>query len=519
VIAPRTYRFRLVFYIGVLLLFLVTALVLTYHSSNALVLKEAENNAARLAQQIEGHLKIEARDLAERAKMMRDNTGFTGYLYIAITLGTDPGAMRELYQRQFGWLQINRSVILSRSGRALIGAEHADLRAALIQRGLVKGAEEHQFYHEGQRGLEIVATSPISYRSQSLGVIAVTRTIDAAWMKVARQMSGGQLFLVKDGRIVLNTTAEGGAGQDFKPSSDRVVVDGESYLVRRVTIGGDAQLPQLWFALSQQELTAHLHMQRTRMLMLVLAGCLGGLIIGFMMLRNFNAPLSRLVKLTEEVGAGRLPEIPRGPSHDEIGYLTNRFSEMVTRLREQQDEVKRAQTQLEHEATTDSLTGFYNRRYLYNIFPKLWSEAMRNNKNQTLIIVDIDHFKKVNDRYGHQVGDRVLLHFARVLRDNCRVSDFLFRLGGEEFLVLTSGDNEGGMHVAEKIRVALERDAYSDDERSVPLTASFGVAQANTSDGVDGLSRMLQRADQALYAAKNGGRNRVVVWYPKREIA
>ena len=518
-IALRTYRFRLVFYIGVLLLFLVAALVLSYHSSNTLVVKEAENNAARLAQQIEGQLKIEARDLSERARMMRDNTGFTGYLYIAISLGTDPGAMTEIYQRQFGWLQIDRTVILSRTGKTLIGAQHADLRTVLIKRGLAKDTEDRQFYHDGQRGLEMVATSPISYRSQSLGVIAVTRTLDADWMNVVRHMSGGQLFLVKDGRILLSTIADEHGDQSFMPSSDRVEINGESYLVRRVAIGDDARLPQLWFALSQQELTAHLHGQRNRLLALVIAGCLGGLIIGFMMLRNFSAPLGRLVKLTEEVGAGRLPEIHRGPSHDEIGFLTNRFSEMVTSLREQQDEVRRVQRQLEHEATTDSLTGFYNRRYLYNIFPKLWSEAMRSNKNLTLIIVDIDHFKMVNDRFGHPVGDRVLLHFARVLRDNCRVSDFIYRLGGEEFLVLTNGDSEGGMHVAEKIRTALECDAYGDGERDILVTASFGVAQAGTTDGVDGLSRMLQRADKALYTAKKSGRNRVVVWYPQRESA
>jgi diguanylate cyclase (GGDEF)-like protein len=517
--APRTYRFRLVFYIGVLLLFLVAVLMLSYHFSSTLVLREAENNAARLAQQIEGQLKIEARDLAERAKMMRDNTEFTGYLYIAISLGTDPGAVTEIYRRQFGWLQIDRSVILSRSGKTLIGVQHADLRTALIQRGLVKGTEDRQFYLDDQRGLEIVAASPIRYRSQSLGVIAVTRTLGAAWMKVARQMSGGQLFLVKDGRIVLNTIVEGGAGQTFTPSSDRVVFDGEPYLVQRVAIGDDAQLPQLWFALSQRELTAHLRMLRNRMLAMVVAGCIGGLIVGFMILRNFSVPLSRLVRLTEEVGAGRLPEIRKGPAHDEIGYLTNRFSEMVTSLREQQNVVTRAQTQLEHEATTDSLTGFYNRRYLYNLFPKLWSEAMRSNKHLTLIMVDIDHFKKINDRYGHPMGDRVLLHFARVLRNNSRVSDFLFRLGGEEFLVLTNGDNEGGVRVAEKIRTALEHDTYSDGERTIPMTASFGVAQADSADGVDGLSRMLRRADQALYSAKNAGRNRVAVWYPERDIA
>ena len=518
-IAPRTYRFRLVLYIGVLLLFLVAALVLSYHSSNTLVLKEAENNAARLAQQIEGQIKIEARDLAERVKMLRDNTGFTSYLHMAVSLGTDPGALRELYQRQFGWLQIDRSVVLSRSGRALIGAQHADLNKTVIERGLMAGTGEHQFYHEGKRGLEMVVTSPISYRSQSLGVIAITRTLDAAWMNVVRQMSGGQLFLVKNGRIVLSTITEEHGGQSFIPSNDRIVITGESYLVRRVSIGDDARLPQLWFALSQVELTAHLHEQRNRLLALVIAGCLGGLMIGFMMLRNFSAPLGRLVKLTEEVGAGRLPEIRRSPSHDEIGYLTNRFSEMVTSLREQQDEVKRAQEQLEHEATTDALTGLYNRRYLYSLFPKLWSEAIRSHKSLALIIIDIDHFKKINDRYGHPTGDSVLLHIAIVLRSNCRVSDFLFRIGGEEFLILTSGDNEGGTRVAEKIRSTLELEPYSDADNSISVTASFGVAQADAGDGTNNLEQLLQRADQALYAAKKGGRNRVVASYPQRASA
>jgi diguanylate cyclase (GGDEF)-like protein len=99
------------------------------------------------------------------------------------------------------------------------------------------------------------------------------------------------------------------------------------------------------------------------------------------------------------------------------------------------------------------------------------------------------------------------------------VSDFIFRLGGEEFLVLTSGDSEGGMYVAEKIRSALEHSVYADGERVIPATASFGVAQADTVSGKDDLSRMLQRADKALYSAKTGGRNRVVVWYPQRESA
>jgi diguanylate cyclase (GGDEF)-like protein len=517
--APHTYRYRLILYIGVLLLFLVTTLVLSYHSSNTLVLKEAENNAARLAQQIEGQIKVEARDLTERAKMVRDNTGFTSYLYIAVSLGTDSGALRELYQRQFGWLQIDRSVVMARTGKPLIGTQHVDLSKALLERKLMSDTVEHQFYFDGKRGLEMVATSPISYRSQSLGVIAVTKTLDAAWMNIARHTSGGQIFLVKDGHIVLSTIADETRDQAFVPENDRVAIHGESYLVRRVNFGGDARLPQFWFALSQQELTAHLREQRDRMLALVMAGCLGGLMIGFLMLRNFSAPLGRLVKLIEEVSAGRLPEIRQGPSRDEIGYLTNRFSEMVANLREKQAEVRRVQTQLELEATTDALTGLYNRRYLYNLFPKVFSEAKRSRKSLTLVIVDIDHFKKINDRYGHATGDCALLHFAVVLRANCRANDFIFRLGGEEFLVLTSGDHDGGMQLAEKIRGALDNEPYNDGERNIPVTASFGVAQAATGDGMNDLNQILQRADQALYAAKAGGRNRVVVWYPQRESA
>lgn len=518
-IAPRTYRSRLVIYIGVLLLFLVATLVLSYHSSSALVLKEAESSVARLAQQIESQLKVEARDLAERAKMMRDNTGFSGYLYIAISLGTDPGAMRELYQRQFGWMQIDRSIVVSRTGKTLIGHEHADLGAAILARGLAAEPNDSLFYNEGGDGLEMVATAAMSYRSQPLGVIAVTRAIDAQWIAFTRQISGGHLVLTKQGRIALSSLGAERNGQAFEPVNDQVMIDGEPYLVRQVTTGDDPRLPKLWLAQSQQELTAHLRVQRDRMLALVILGCVGGLFAGFMILRNFNAPLGNLVRMMQEVSAGRFPEFRRAPVRDEIGFLSNHFAEMVTSLREQQEEVRRAHAQLEHDAITDSLTGLYNRRYLYDLFPKLWSEAIRHNKTLTLIIVDLDLFKRINDRYGHVVGDQVLTHFTKVLREGCRVSDFLFRLGGEEFLILAPGDLEGAQVLAEKVRSQLEREPCQEGGRTISVTASFGIAQAESGDGVNGLSQVLARADQALYSAKQGGRNRVAVWYQHRQSA
>lgn len=518
-IAPRTYRSRLVVYIGALLLFLVTSLVLSYRSSSDLVLKEAESSVTRLAQQIESQIKVETRDLAERARMMRDNTGFTSYLYIAISLGTDPGALRELYQRQFGWMQIDRSVVVSRTGKTLIGGEHADLAASIVLRQLPASEHESLFFREGRGGLEMVATAPLSYRSQPLGVIAVTRAIDAHWLEFTRQISGGHLVLANRGRIALSTFGANRTGQTFEPADDQVMIDGEPYLVRRVSAGDDPQLPQLWLAQSQQELTAHLRVQRDRMLALAILGCVGGLFAGFMILKNFSAPLGNLMRMMQEVGAGRIPEFRQGPARDEIGYLSNRFAEMVTSLREQQEEVRRAHAQLEREAVTDALTGFYNRRYLYDLYPRIWSEAMRHGKPLSLIIVDLDLFKRINDRYGHVAGDQVLLHFARVLSEGRRVSDFLFRLGGEEFLILAPGDIEGAQVLAEKIRSQLEREPCQESGRLIPVTASFGIAEAEASDGVGGLGKALSRADQALYSAKQSGRNRVAVWYQHRQSA
>lgn len=518
-IAPHTYRSRLVIYIGALLLFLVATLVLSFHSSSVLVLKEAESSVARLAQQIESQLKVEARDLAERAKMMRDNSGFTSYLYIAISLGTDPGALRELYQRQFGWMQIDRSVVISRTGKMLIGNEHTDLGAAILARGPVADANDALFYHEGGEGLEMVAMAVLSYRSQPLGVIAVTRAIDTRWIAFTREISGGHLVLTKQGRIALSSFGAERIGQTFEPLNDQVLIDGEPYLVRRVATGDDPRLPQLWLAQSHQELTAHLRVQRDRMLALVILGCVGGLFAGSIILKNFSEPLGNLMHMMQEVSAGRIPEFRRAPARDEIGYLSNHFAEMVTSLREQQEEVRRAHTQLKRDAITDSLTGLYNRRYLYDLFPKLWSEAIRQGKPLTLIIVDLDLFKRINDNYGHLAGDQVLLHFARVLREGCRVSDFLFRLGGEEFLILAPGDLDGAQVLAEKVRSQLEREPCQEGGRVISVTASFGIAQTEPGDGVNGLSQVLARADQALYSAKQGGRNRVSVWYAHRQSA
>lgn len=516
---PHTYRLRLTAYIAVLLAFMVGVLVLTYRSSSDLVLREAETNLTRIVQQLTGQVHAESADLAERARMVRDSTNFQEYLFIAISLDADPEALREQYRRQFSWLQIKRSIVLSKSARVYVGPEHRDLAKALTARGLHRSPKAELFYLNGPRGLEMVATAPIFYRSQHLGVVAVTKTLDAEWMATVRQITGGELIFVRDGKIAMSTLGAMAVGRDFSSASDRMTFGHDAFFVQRLPLCDDTEVCRFYLALSQTELTGRLAAQRNLVLTFAVVGCLAVLTIGFLMLRNFGAPVSRLAAMIGEVSQGRFPDFPRSHARDEIGFLWNQFASMVTSLREKQEELAAIHREIEQRAITDVLTGLYNRRYLYDIYPRLWSEALRKGTALSVVLIDLDHFKLINDTYGHIIGDRVLVYLSQVLRETCRVSDFLFRMGGEEFLVLIHDNAQGAGILAEKIRVTLEQSSITESDNPIRVTASLGVAQAGEGDGQNGLELALVRADRALYAAKEAGRNHVVTWGAPRLAA
>jgi len=320
---------------------------------------------------------------------------------------------------------------------------------------------------------------------------------------------------VADGKVKQTSMNDSRLGLTFAQASGSVKLGEDEYLTRPIHLTpADASLPMLWFALSDAQLTHRLNRQRDLMLGLAFAGGLAILIVGYMLLRNFSAPLTRLVSFIQAVGEGKFPELPETPVRNEVGYVTNQFSAMVRNLREKQEEITRVHTQLEQQATTDPLTAFYNRRHLYDLYPKLWSEALRQDKHLSVLLLDLDFFKRVNDAHGHLGGDHVLMHFAHILRCCCRLSDFVFRLGGEEFLVLTGGDIDGARVLAEKVRIAVEQTPVTYQDKIICITVSVGLAQAEQTDA-KGLSALLTRADRALYGAKQGGRNRVVsstVW-------
>ena len=159
-------------------------------------------------------------------------------------------------------------------------------------------------------------------------------------------------------------------------------------------------------------------------------------------------------------------------------------------------------------ATRDALTGVGNRIALEITADREIAIARRTNQPTTILVLDIDHFKRINDRYGHNAGDRVLIETARQLRENCRESDSIFRFGGEEFVVLLSQTDENSAFViAERIRTAVAAMNTQYQQTGIHVTASIGIACLNRSEG---LHAWFDRADRALYLAKQAGRNRVV---------
>ena len=169
--------------------------------------------------------------------------------------------------------------------------------------------------------------------------------------------------------------------------------------------------------------------------------------------------------------------------------------------------VSRYQRRLQAMATTDKLTGLANRQAFDILVPQAIREAVRDKVELTAILLDIDHFKAVNDRYGHATGDRVLSEAGRVIREAVRGADFVFRWGGEEFLVVAKSTRAGdGVTLAEKIRSAVGAMRIEHDGAPISVTVSAGVAAYDPAGTTD---EWVNRADRALYEAKQAGRNTV----------
>ncbi len=505
---PHTYRNRLIFYVVLLELFLICALYYFYGQSRDAILDAANRNLGLFSSQLDAKIKLEEHELEQSARLISDNIQLREYMFVVVSIGTETEPLHELFERQFGWLKYRSAVIISRNGDVLIGDDE-QLLSEISKKQFAENAEGEIFYYTTEESIEMATAMPVYYQNEFLGYVVLTNTMDASLLETARSSGYGQFFVVGNGKILRSSLQDNVAGWKFKQRNGLLRLLESDYLVSKISYFEEKNLPQVWFGFSNPKLTGQLDKNRSQMLTLAIGVSIIILIIGIAMIRNFSHPVGRLVSIMNDVGDGQFPNIEASQSRDEFGYLINKFQQMVTRLKEKQDEVDRVHAQLEKQATTDSLTGLYNRRYLYDLFPKLLSDATRQGKTITFILADLDKFKIINDKYGHIVGDQVLTHVAGIMRDCCRTSDFVFRVGGEEFLVLITGDINDGKIVAEKIRNKIEQSPLRTGDLLLLLSSSFGVAQLEPMDGDARLSDTLARADKALYKAKQYGRNRV----------
>jgi diguanylate cyclase (GGDEF)-like protein/PAS domain S-box-containing protein len=172
-------------------------------------------------------------------------------------------------------------------------------------------------------------------------------------------------------------------------------------------------------------------------------------------------------------------------------------------------EKKQLEIKLKKESTTDPLTGVFNRRYFMQRLGDEIRKVSIDRRSLSVLAIDFDHFKKINDRYGHDAGDQVLKEVTAKLEHHIRKTDILARMGGEEFsIILPNTDYGEAKTIAEKLRSVVAQDAISHEHDLIPITITIGVSA--TDNGYTDESGLLRRADRALYFGKESGRNRVI---------
>lgn len=227
---------------------------------------------------------------------------------------------------------------------------------------------------------------------------------------------------------------------------------------------------------------------------------LGGLLLTRVQ-TNLQARISRLMSIFERAEEGDFSEsydVAGDPRPDAITGVGRAYNRM--------------RSQLASIVLTDPLSGCYNRRGFELQYRRELARAARTHTDLALIALDLDHFKLINDTYGHLVGDQVIAETGELLRANARAEDVVARTGGEEFILLAPNTNAEGAHLlATRITDAFRRRTFAEPRARVTLTVSAGVVADRVPD--DSIAEALRaRADEALYAAKRSGRNRVVTW-------
>lgn len=361
----------------------------------------------------------------------------------------------------------------------------------------------------------------------------VTDTVQAA-LSPAKQRRGMEMLIAdRQGRILYPAHLAGVTRLPpaaFTQTGYAVLRwdDARDYLTSRTAVRSGMQTDLGWQIVVRQPLDAALQPARDLRNQLLVSGLLAVVLFGLLALRlatRISRPIEQLVEAARQVEQrGHAPVYPELGQALEIDQLSQSMQSMTRSLlaherelevinasleqqvAERTEALSRANQALSDLATRDALTGVSNRRHFDEKLAKIFQLYRRSQRAYALLLIDADHFKRVNDTHGHLFGDEVLKQLARIIGANVRCTDFVARYGGEEFVVLLpdTPDAAAARTVAEKIRLAVETAAFADVGR---MTISLGLSVAVPTDAAP--EATLQRADAALYEAKQAGRNRV----------
>jgi diguanylate cyclase (GGDEF)-like protein len=381
-------------------------------------------------------------------------------------------------------------------------------------------------------GVKLIAQPIRAPHGRLIGVLAAKLNFEQVIgiLKDYAQGEAGELYLItREGVLLVGSHPRSTkfltrrlSGGTVKRLFAREKVPMKYHSLRgKPVVGALKSVPQLdWGVVAEKE-SAIAYAQVVRLRNLTLALVAGVLFVvglcAYLLGLTIVRPLGRLTRGADKVAAGDLNVDLPVSGHNEVSFLTEVFNHMVERLHTGRDQLaavnktlRQKNKKLHELSITDSLTGLHNRKHLMETLGKEVARSTRHDHPFSLLIIDIDHFKKYNDTYGHLAGDDVLRKMAAVFRETIRTNDYAARYGGEEFiLILPEIGPDAGVQAAERIRKRVAKEKLGGKKETRSVKVSIGVA--SFPEHAEEAEPLIQKADEALYKAKQAGRNRVIL--------
>jgi diguanylate cyclase (GGDEF)-like protein len=372
-----------------------------------------------------------------------------------------------------------------------------------------------------------IAVPVLSYDNLIMGALVAVldlRTLQPHLKSAKKSPPGEVLLLDRDGRILVSSQID---AEKLKQLDTSVLRRLQSQPGESLVFQGMTHREVIGLADVSENLPVTIVAERDRgevysawvelrdmFLALVSALVIVVAAVAFQMGRSIVGPLQRLIGAADRIAGGDLEVRLTATRNDELGHLTQVFNQMADRLRHSHAEIMATNQAMQQQnqvletlSITDSLTGLYNRSKLDAILSDELARFKRTQREFTLLMMDIDYFKTLNDTYGHITGDEILTAVARILIQSIRSIDYAARYGGDEFIIiLVETSTDQALKTAERVRSQVENMRYSTNDSIIAVTVSIGVVQCQSGDMTP--TAVFARADSALYGAKHAGRNR-----------